>query len=194
MPQTMAQIQPMTMNDRRSWMTPRMTMPFLSLPRSSMAPTMMVPMPPSRMQSTSARMPFGVRLTVGMSKRPMGRPTLHPAAAINKGRLRPRRLPVRPLQRTLGGRMLREPPTLLSDPFVRRARPRLARGPGNPMNLFEHQGRELYERYGIPCAKGYVVESMQDLESKIAGTHFPVVVKAQVLVGGRGKAGGVKFA
>ena len=62
------------------------------------------------------------------------------------------------------------------------------------MNLFEHQGRELYERYGIPCAKGYVVESLEDLESKIAGTHFPVVVKAQVLVGGRGKAGGVKFA
>ena len=67
-------------------------------------------------------------------------------------------------------------------------------GQETPMNLFEHQGRELYERYGIPCAKGYVVESMQDLELKIAGTHFPVVVKAQVLVGGRGKAGGIKFA
>jgi succinyl-CoA synthetase beta subunit len=62
------------------------------------------------------------------------------------------------------------------------------------MNLFEYQGRDLYERYGIPCAKGYVVESMQDLESKIGQTHFPAVVKAQVLVGGRGKAGGVKFA
>jgi succinyl-CoA synthetase beta subunit len=62
------------------------------------------------------------------------------------------------------------------------------------MNLFEYQGRELYERYGIPCAKGYVVESMQDLEAKIGSTQFPVVVKAQVLVGGRGKAGGVKFA
>src|SRR5947208_16365499 len=62
------------------------------------------------------------------------------------------------------------------------------------MNLFEHQGRELYERFGIPCAKGYVVDSMQDLEAKIAGAHYPVVVKAQVLVGGRGKAGGVKFA
>jgi succinyl-CoA synthetase beta subunit len=62
------------------------------------------------------------------------------------------------------------------------------------VNLFEYQGRDLYERYGIPCAKGYVVESMQDLESKIGQTHFPVVVKAQVLVGGRGKAGGVKFA
>src|ERR1041384_5737403 len=62
------------------------------------------------------------------------------------------------------------------------------------MNLFEHQGRELYERYGIPCAKGFVAESMQDLEAKIGQAHFPVVVKARVLVGGRGKAGGVKFA
>ncbi len=62
------------------------------------------------------------------------------------------------------------------------------------MNLFEYQGRELYEKHGIPCAKGFVVESMADLESKLAGAAFPVVVKAQVLVGGRGKAGGVKFA
>ena len=62
------------------------------------------------------------------------------------------------------------------------------------MNLFEYQGRELYERYGIPCAKGFVVDSMQDLDAKAGQAHFPVVVKAQVLVGGRGKAGGVKFA
>ena len=62
------------------------------------------------------------------------------------------------------------------------------------MNLFEYQGRELYEKHNIPCAKGFVVESMQELEAKIAQAAFPVVVKAQVLVGGRGKAGGVKFA
>jgi succinyl-CoA synthetase beta subunit len=62
------------------------------------------------------------------------------------------------------------------------------------VNLFEYQGRELYERYNIPCAKGFVVESMEELEQKASQAHFPVVVKAQVLVGGRGKAGGVKFA
>jgi succinyl-CoA synthetase beta subunit len=62
------------------------------------------------------------------------------------------------------------------------------------VNLFEYQGRELYEQHGIPCAKGFVVDSMQDLEAKIGQAHYPVVVKAQVLVGGRGKAGGVKFA
>ncbi|MHB8633859.1 MAG: ADP-forming succinate--CoA ligase subunit beta [Thermoplasmatota archaeon] len=62
------------------------------------------------------------------------------------------------------------------------------------MNLYEYQGRELYERYQIPCAKGFVASSMAELESQIALAPFPVVVKAQVLVGGRGKAGGVKFA
>ncbi|HEX2066684.1 MAG TPA: ADP-forming succinate--CoA ligase subunit beta [Candidatus Thermoplasmatota archaeon] len=62
------------------------------------------------------------------------------------------------------------------------------------MNLFEYQGRELYEQFGIPCAKGFVVESMRDLEAKLGQADYPVVVKAQVLVGGRGKAGGVKFA
>ena len=62
------------------------------------------------------------------------------------------------------------------------------------MNLYEYQGRELYEKYNIPCAKGFVVESMQELDAKIGQAAFPVVVKAQVLVGGRGKAGGVKFA
>jgi succinyl-CoA synthetase beta subunit len=62
------------------------------------------------------------------------------------------------------------------------------------LNLFEYQGRELYERHDIPCAKGFVVSSMEELEQKMAQADFPVVVKAQVLVGGRGKAGGVKFA
>jgi succinyl-CoA synthetase beta subunit len=62
------------------------------------------------------------------------------------------------------------------------------------VNLFEYQGRELYEKHQIPCAKGFVADSLQDLESKIGQAHYPVVVKAQVLVGGRGKAGGVKFA
>ncbi len=62
------------------------------------------------------------------------------------------------------------------------------------MDLYEYQGRDLYERFGIPCAKGFVVESMDDLAGHLADVAYPVVVKAQVLVGGRGKAGGVKFA
>jgi succinyl-CoA synthetase beta subunit len=76
--------------------------------------------------------------------------------------------------------------TLLSVPQVAPVR--------KAVNLFEYQGRDLYERFGVPCAKGFVVDSMEDLEGKASQAHFPVVVKAQVLVGGRGKAGGVKFA
>ena len=62
------------------------------------------------------------------------------------------------------------------------------------VDLYEYQGRDLYERFGIPCAKGFVVESLDDLDNHLADVTYPVVVKAQVLVGGRGKAGGVKFA
>ncbi|MGB1696984.1 MAG: ADP-forming succinate--CoA ligase subunit beta [Thermoplasmatota archaeon] len=62
------------------------------------------------------------------------------------------------------------------------------------MDLYEYQGRDLYERFDIPCAKGFVVRSLEDLENHVASVAYPVVVKAQVLVGGRGKAGGVKFA
>ncbi len=62
------------------------------------------------------------------------------------------------------------------------------------MDLYEYQGRDLYERFGVPCAKGFVVESIGDLDERLGDVTYPVVVKAQVLVGGRGKAGGVKFA
>ncbi len=62
------------------------------------------------------------------------------------------------------------------------------------MDLYEYQGRDLYERFDIPCAKGFVVESLPELEQHLPNVDYPVVVKAQVLVGGRGKAGGVKFA
>jgi len=62
------------------------------------------------------------------------------------------------------------------------------------VDLFEYQGRELYDRFGIPCAKGFMVASAAELESHLPNVSYPVVVKAQVLVGGRGKAGGVKFA
>ena len=62
------------------------------------------------------------------------------------------------------------------------------------MDLMEYKARELYERYGIPAMQGVVVNDPEDLESKVSGFRFPVVVKAQVQVGGRGKAGGIRFA
>lgn len=62
------------------------------------------------------------------------------------------------------------------------------------MKLHEHQSKEIFARYGIPTPKGkvaYDAESAREIAKELGK---PVVVKAQVLVGGRGKAGGVKLA
>ncbi len=60
------------------------------------------------------------------------------------------------------------------------------------MDLFEYQARDLFESYGVPVLQGLIADTPAEAEAaaeKIGGT---VVVKAQVQVGGRGKAGGVK--
>lgn len=62
------------------------------------------------------------------------------------------------------------------------------------MKLHEHQSKEIFARYGIPTPKGKVAydpETARDIAKQLG---VPVVIKAQVLVGGRGKAGGVKLA
>lgn len=62
------------------------------------------------------------------------------------------------------------------------------------MKLYEYQGRQVFERFGIPTPSGVVVSSMEELEKVKDQLKYPLVVKAQVLVGGRGKAGGIQFA
>ena len=62
------------------------------------------------------------------------------------------------------------------------------------MDLFEHQGKELFARYGLPVPVGEVAFSADDAVAAASGLGLPVVVKAQVHTGGRGKAGGVKLA
>jgi succinyl-CoA synthetase beta subunit len=62
------------------------------------------------------------------------------------------------------------------------------------VNLHEYQAKELFARHGLPVLPGQVAvsaEEARDIAASIGGT---VVIKAQVLVGGRGKAGGVKLA
>ncbi|XVQ12144.1 ADP-forming succinate--CoA ligase subunit beta [Spirillospora sp. CA-255316] len=66
------------------------------------------------------------------------------------------------------------------------------------MDLFEHQAKELFAEYGVPVPTGKVARTPQEARA-IAAELFAagsskVVVKAQVLTGGRGKAGGVKLA
>lgn len=62
------------------------------------------------------------------------------------------------------------------------------------MKLHEYQARELLERYGIPVTGGGVATTPEEARQIAEEIGAPVVVKAQVFVGGRGKAGGVKLA
>ena len=61
------------------------------------------------------------------------------------------------------------------------------------MNLFEYQGKRLYQDFSIPAPKSIFVSSISEITDN-HGLTYPVVVKAQVQVGGRGKAGGIKVA
>ena len=60
------------------------------------------------------------------------------------------------------------------------------------MNLHEYQGKELFRAGGISVPPGDVARTVEEAERLAANLGFPVVIKAQVLIGGRGKAGGVK--
>ncbi len=62
------------------------------------------------------------------------------------------------------------------------------------MDLYEHQGKELFRRVGIPVSEGRLATSPEEAREAAEELGGPVVVKAQVLTGGRGKAGGVKLA
>jgi succinyl-CoA synthetase beta subunit len=62
------------------------------------------------------------------------------------------------------------------------------------MNLYEYQGKEIFARYGIPVPRGEVASSPEEARRIAEKLGTSVVLKAQVLAGGRGKAGGVKFA
>jgi succinyl-CoA synthetase beta subunit len=65
------------------------------------------------------------------------------------------------------------------------------------MNLYEYQGKKLFEKYGIPTTKGVLIDKTVENDYVYLNQlnlNFPVVLKSQVKVGGRGKAGGIKVA
>src|SRR2546421_5608415 len=62
------------------------------------------------------------------------------------------------------------------------------------MDLLEYQGKQLFARHGLSVSSGEAVKTVEDAVRAAKRVGFPVVVKAQVLIGGRGKAGGVKLA
>lgn len=61
------------------------------------------------------------------------------------------------------------------------------------MRLLEYQGKELFAKAGIPVPQGRVAASLEEAVRIMRENPAPSVVKAQVLIGGRGKAGGIKF-
>ena len=62
------------------------------------------------------------------------------------------------------------------------------------MDLFEYQGKQYFARYDIPVSAGGVADTVDEAVAQAEAAGYPVVVKAQVQVGGRGKAGGIKLA
>jgi succinyl-CoA synthetase beta subunit len=62
------------------------------------------------------------------------------------------------------------------------------------VDLFEYQGKQYFARFDIPVSPGDVAHTVDEAVAAAGSAGYPVVVKAQVQVGGRGKAGGIKLA
>jgi succinyl-CoA synthetase beta subunit len=62
------------------------------------------------------------------------------------------------------------------------------------LDLFEYQARDIFEKYNVPVLKGLIADTPEQAKKAAEQIGGTVVVKAQVKVGGRGKAGGVKVA
>jgi succinyl-CoA synthetase beta subunit len=62
------------------------------------------------------------------------------------------------------------------------------------LDLFEYQGKQVLARYGIPVSPGTVADTVEEAVAAAERFGYPATIKAQVKVGGRGKAGGVKLA
>src|ERR1700712_4485947 len=62
------------------------------------------------------------------------------------------------------------------------------------MDLLEYQGKQLFARHGVPVPRGGYATTVDEAVGVADSLGYPVVVKAQVLIGGRGKAGGIKVA
>jgi succinyl-CoA synthetase beta subunit len=62
------------------------------------------------------------------------------------------------------------------------------------MDLLEYQGKQLFARQGVPVPSGKPATTVEEAVNAADGVGFPCVIKAQVKIGGRGKAGGIKVA
>ena len=62
------------------------------------------------------------------------------------------------------------------------------------MDLLEYQGKQLFARHGVPVPDGRVADTVEAAVEAAEEIGYPCVIKAQVQIGGRGKAGGIKVA
>src|SRR5215217_3568633 len=62
------------------------------------------------------------------------------------------------------------------------------------MDLLEYQGKQLFARHGVPVPDGRPAKGLPEAVAAADAIGYPCVLKAQVLIGGRGKAGGIKMA
>src|SRR5688500_8043716 len=62
------------------------------------------------------------------------------------------------------------------------------------LDLLEYQGKQLFAEHGVPVPEGRVVSGVDEAVAAADEVGYPCVVKAQVQIGGRGKAGGIKIA
>src|SRR3954468_18636598 len=62
------------------------------------------------------------------------------------------------------------------------------------MDLLEYQGKQLFKNHGVPTPEGRAAATVPEAVEAADELGYPVVIKAQVLIGGRGKAGGIKLA
>jgi succinyl-CoA synthetase beta subunit len=67
-------------------------------------------------------------------------------------------------------------------------------GTDNSMKIHEYQGKQLLAKYGVKVPRGVVVDNEEQVTAAVEQLGLPVVVKAQIHAGGRGKGGGVKLA
>src|ERR671926_300127 len=62
------------------------------------------------------------------------------------------------------------------------------------MDLLEYQGKQLFKNHGVPVPEGRAASTVPEAVEAADELGYPVVIKAQVQIGGRGKAGGIKLA
>ena len=62
------------------------------------------------------------------------------------------------------------------------------------VDLLEYQGKRLFAKHGVPVPEGRAAATVEEAVDAAQALGFPCVIKAQVLIGGRGKAGGIKVA